>query len=294
MIRFPPRRILVPADMTLPSLTALRVGRDLARRFRASLSAVYIESLPPSLLGFSLSEGTDVSMEIARQFQEFRAWREERLRREAVGLPPGRFHVRTVRGRPEMVAATVGRGRVADLIVMGTHGRKGLDRFASGSVAEQVVARAKVPVLVLRPFRGPLLVRRVLCPVNLTPYADEALLGASLAARAFGASLTALLVRSPSDDAGLARGRLHARLSAVLGRRWPTRATALVRAGDPRREILAESAAHDLLVLSAHRKSFWKGLVLGSTAERVLRYCGVPVLTVPALGAKETGDVTPY
>ena len=72
MIRFPPRRILVPADTTEPSLAALRAGRDLARRFRSSLSAVYVESLPPSLLGFSIEEGADAAGEIARQFREFR------------------------------------------------------------------------------------------------------------------------------------------------------------------------------------------------------------------------------
>jgi len=38
-----------------------------------------------------------------------------------------------------------------DLIVMGTHGRKGIDRILFGSVAEKVVKRAKMPVLTIRP-----------------------------------------------------------------------------------------------------------------------------------------------
>jgi nucleotide-binding universal stress UspA family protein len=38
-----------------------------------------------------------------------------------------------------------------DLIVMGTHGRKGIDRVLFGSVAEKVVKGAKMPVLTLRP-----------------------------------------------------------------------------------------------------------------------------------------------
>ncbi|MDE2492031.1 MAG: universal stress protein, partial [Elusimicrobia bacterium] len=197
MIRFPPRRILVPADLSEPSLAAVRAGAQLARRFRAALSLVYAESLPPSLLGFDADEAG----EYARQAAEFRAWRLERLRREAAGVPAKRVHARVLRGRPEALAAELGAGRVADLIVMGTHGRKGLARLAGGSVAEDVVARARVPVLVVRPVRGPLLVRRVLCPVNLTPHADEALRAARAAARAFGARLTALHVRGAGDDA---------------------------------------------------------------------------------------------
>jgi nucleotide-binding universal stress UspA family protein len=38
-----------------------------------------------------------------------------------------------------------------DLVVMGTHGRKGIDRILFGSVAEKVVKGAKVPVLTIRP-----------------------------------------------------------------------------------------------------------------------------------------------
>jgi nucleotide-binding universal stress UspA family protein len=279
MIRFPPRRVLVPADLTGPSLSAVRAGRELARRFRGSLSVVYAESLPPSLMGLDADEDPG---EVARQFREFRAWREERLRREAAGLPAGRLHVRTVRGRPERLVPELARGRVADLIVMGTHGRKGWDRAAGGSVAEAVVARAKTPVLIVRPFEGALRVRRVLCPTNLTAHADDALVAARAAAKAFGARLTALTVVPPGDDAGMANGRLKARLDSLFGRGWTARADAVVRRGDPRREILAEAAAHDLVVLSAHRRPLLGESVLGSTAERVLRYCAVPVLTIPS------------
>ncbi|MBO4369276.1 MAG: universal stress protein, partial [Desulfovibrio sp.] len=39
----------------------------------------------------------------------------------------------------------------ADMIVMGTHGRKGIDRILFGSVAEKVVKNARIPVLTIRP-----------------------------------------------------------------------------------------------------------------------------------------------
>ena len=41
-----------------------------------------------------------------------------------------------------------------DLIVMGTHGRKGIDRIIFGSVAEKVVKTSPVPVLTIRPYAG--------------------------------------------------------------------------------------------------------------------------------------------
>jgi nucleotide-binding universal stress UspA family protein len=42
-----------------------------------------------------------------------------------------------------------------DLIIMGTHGRKGLDKVIFGSVAEQVVKTAPVPVMVVNPYKVP-------------------------------------------------------------------------------------------------------------------------------------------
>ena len=49
---------------------------------------------------------------------------------------------------------TVAEAEKADIIVMGTHGRKGIDRILFGSVAEQVVKNSTFPVLTIRP-KGP-------------------------------------------------------------------------------------------------------------------------------------------
>lgn len=47
----------------------------------------------------------------------------------------------------------VAEGQKVDMIVMGTHGRKGVDRFFFGSVAEKVVRTSSVPVLTIRPTK---------------------------------------------------------------------------------------------------------------------------------------------
>lgn len=294
MIRFPPRRILVPADLSKPSLSALRVACTLARRFGGTVAAVYAETLPPSLLGFDAGAWPEVPSELARQMGEFREWREARLRREGEGLSPARLHVRTLRGDPRRVTALLGASRACDLIVMGTHGRHGLDRFTTGSVAEAVVAEAKVPVLVLRALEGRFQPKSVLCPVNLAPHSDDALRAARMAARRFGARLTALLVCGPGADPREARVRLGARLDAVLGRAWPKFCDARVRRGDPRTEILAEAAGHDLVVVSAHRKPLFGERVLGSTAERLLRSCPAPLLCIPARPTRERPGLRVY
>ena len=62
-----------------------------------------------------------------------------------------RVEVRVRQGRPVMEILATARETGADLIVMATHGRRGLRQFVFGSVAELVVHRAGVPVLLLKP-----------------------------------------------------------------------------------------------------------------------------------------------
>jgi nucleotide-binding universal stress UspA family protein len=111
----------------------------------------------------------------------------------------------------------------ADLIAMSTHGRSGVRRVMLGSVAEAVVRRARIPVLLLRvtqdaltgvaaPGRTapprvtesspPAAIRHILCPVDLTPFAPAVLESAGAVAARFNAALTVLhVVYDPLDPA---------------------------------------------------------------------------------------------
>jgi nucleotide-binding universal stress UspA family protein len=54
---------------------------------------------------------------------------------------------------PEKILETA-REVAADMIIMGTHGRRGVDRIPFGSVAEKIVKTATIPVLTIRPASG--------------------------------------------------------------------------------------------------------------------------------------------
>ena len=282
-IAFPPKRIVAAVDMSKPSLAALSVAIGLAKGFGSRLELVYVQDLPLSLLGFGPETEGGIS-ELAAQMDDFRQWREERLRAQAREMPASRLRVRTLRGSPAVVLAQLARPATADLVVLGTHGHSGLERAAFGSVAEAVVRRAQVPVLTLRepPARGKGI--RLLAPFNLRDYAEPALDVAARWARRLRGSLTVLHV-GDAEWTREARRRLRARLEPLLGG-GPLQL--LQARGEPRAEIVREAAEgrYDLLVLAAHRKPFGGGVILGSTAERVLRHSPVPVLSVPSA---ETG-----
>lgn len=101
----------------------------------------------------------------------------------------------TVWGRPvERILEAVQKGG-HDLIAMGTHGRRGQERVLLGSVAEEVVGHAPVPVLLCRPDTRLRDWKRILVPLDGTPEAEFALSDAVQLARVLGATIHLLRVR---------------------------------------------------------------------------------------------------
>ncbi len=274
--RFPPTKILVPLDLSEASAAAWSEASWLSRRFAAPVDGLYIQPWLHSALG--LGPG-DPDLTAAAERSALALLR-QRYGRE---IP-----VAAASGAVEETIVSWGRDLDYDLIVMGTHGRTGLERAFKGSVAETVVRHSTVPVWVLR--RAKLRVREVLAPVNFEDYSLAALEQAASVAVGLGARLTALHVVALSSpgarDAAAAKGPRHL-LDQALGR-LPARLTDACRPrrqllfGDPAERILEASSQSDLLVLSAHRKGSLSQALLGTTAERVLRHSVVPVLAVPA------------
>ena len=272
MYQFPPKKILVAMDLSEASFSAWLHAHDLAGRFGAALEAVYVDSILPS--GLAEEPLRPLSRELREEIVS-------QIRRRIGDV--GRVEV--IQGDPVITLLRLARAKRADLIVMGTHGRTGLSRVLMGSVAEAVVRRSPVPVLTVhsnpRPLKG------VLAPVNFTPYAEAGLAFAAEAAAALGARLTALHVALDLKEGPNPRFLLTSMIQRLdPSVRAVSRPQVAVRAGEAAKEILAAAPRYGWVVLVAHRKSLFQDLVLGTTAERVLRHAVVPVLSIPSPGAR--------
>ena len=139
------RRILIATDFAESAEHALDYATELARTQAAELVLlhVYVE-LPPY--------PEVASAQVAAIYEEQRRWvetaLEERARRARGAGLLARPLVRT--GSPAGVIARTAEEEGADMVVVGTHGRSGLDRLLLGSVAERVVRLAPCPVLVVK------------------------------------------------------------------------------------------------------------------------------------------------
>jgi nucleotide-binding universal stress UspA family protein len=215
----------------------------------------------------------------------------------SIGDDPG-VPVRTIlcEGEPpDVLLDTAGSGD-ADLLVLGTYGRRGLSRMLMGSVTAQVISRARADVLVVhRPCqecRGTY--RSLLVPYDGSGFSQAALGRACELAAADGATVTALyaipryeemvgFLRTEGISARLAEeaGKIvadAARLGAGCG---VTVATAVVEGAAADRVVDAvKQSGFDLVVMGSHGHRGVERALLGSTTERVIVNAPCPVLVV--------------
>ena len=143
MWTYPPRRIVVAVDFGEASSGALTLAGDLARAFQAQIVALHAEVLeaPPYFTH-------DQVQAIQHQRDAVRSEATRYLERHAERFTGVKVTPSISEAPP--ADAVLEASRDADLIVMGTHGRRGPARWWAGSVAERVVREAVVPVLVVR------------------------------------------------------------------------------------------------------------------------------------------------
>ena len=139
--------IIVPTDFSRASDAALGYARMLAARFGASLHLLHVVDEPGSW--------SEVYAAIPDIRDRLSADAARRLEAMASCLPPPvRASSAVVCGAPVPSIVKEAETRGADLIVMGTHGRRGMGHLLLGSVAERVVRLAPCPVLTVRESRA--------------------------------------------------------------------------------------------------------------------------------------------
>jgi nucleotide-binding universal stress UspA family protein len=199
---------------------------------------------------------------------------------------------------PDLVADSIlerARATGADLIVMATHGRGLLRRFGVGSVADELLRRACVPVLLVRGgdkaaglVPEPTL-DNILIALDGSPLAEQVLEPALDLARLTEAQCCLLRVVEPHSSSDHARGALPERAAAEgylarIGARLReqglvvrTRVVVARHAAEAIQEE-AEAQASNLIALATHGRGGLKRLLLGSVAYSLVHGAASPIL----------------
>jgi nucleotide-binding universal stress UspA family protein len=294
--------ILCPVDLSDLSLRALPYASAIAHWYDGNVAALHVVPTfePMEVRVGALFDPVQFVYPVPREQVV------ERLR-EAVasaGVAGERITPAAEAGDPATVIVDQALARKSDLVVMATHGRSGFDRLLLGSVTEKVLRRASCPVLTV-PVHAPsagsdVTPRHILCPIDQSSAALQALGFAVDLARRTGAPLTVVQViewlaeEEPRQRAHYNvpefRGQLiqdaDERLKALVAQQPDVAAGIRTRvlAGRAYREILrvAADGRADLIVMGAQGRGGPALMLLGSTTQQVVRAAACPVLTVRA------------
>ena len=299
------QRILCPTDFSEFARRALSQAVPIARWYDASLTALHV--VPPimpveGMLPYATATlgNPAVRAGLERDLLEFVApARAAGVAADTV-LREGAVPARVLE---------LARALPADLLVMGTHGQRGLERLVLGSVTEAVLRKAPCPVLTIpheeRAFAEPAPFKRILYATDFSPAADDALDTAlSLAQEAQAALILVHVVEGATVaeaasgvpvnvsllTADLAEDARRAMREAVpaSARDWCI-TEEVVAFGRPADEILrvARDRKAQLIVMGVHGRNALDLLLFGSTTHQVIRKAPCPVLTIPAPRAAE-------
>ena len=186
-----------------------------------------------------------------------------------------------------------------DLVVIGTHGRRGVGRLVLGSTAEYIFRNSPCPVLTVgphvafRPFSG-FLAEKILYPTDLGPHAEFASTYAlSFAKETHGQALF-MHVIAPNKTSQAERAAMvknaQKKLSELIpsdASTWCTTET-IVEVGDPATEILsyAEKERPDLIVLGLPRNKEFSTHFASGVTYKVVAGAPCPVLTIRDMTTK--------
>ncbi len=141
------KNICCAVDLSEPSRVAMLKAAELSRRFEGNLVLVYVHPFAPTLGTNMLAAPQDFAELQVEEIEETMArWRVEA---EHVAGRPVRSVVLSGDAATEILGFA--RERECDVLVVATHGRKGLSRLVLGSVAEKIVRTATCSVMVARP-----------------------------------------------------------------------------------------------------------------------------------------------
>lgn len=286
--------ILVPTDGSPAADAAAETALNLARRFDASLHAINVVELDES----PTDAESEVAEEITRRGEETLATLRDRAADVGVSATT------SVRETEDPVHRTIidyATDHDVDLVVMGTHGRTGLNRLVLGSVTERTLRTSPVPVLTVHEDTAlGSDFEKVLVPTDGSEPANVAADHGIGIAEATDAALHVVYVvnlASASGEFGSAEvlkaleDAGQQAVDDVVDRAQDAgvrSVEASVLSGTPARAVLDYIEEHDIdvVAMGTHGRTGLERFLLGSVTEKVVRVADVPVLTVSPPGER--------
>ena len=302
-------KILMPTDFSECANQALVYAAFLARQFSSELHLLHVTILhgeDPEASGNVFPSGDSINLRLREEASpEMKSllgdW-------ETKTLDVREAKCRALAPAPAIVEYAA--EHKIDLIILGTHGQRGMRRLLLGSVAEEVVRTAGCPVMTLRAVAAERLepIERIVVPFDFSKDSEWALeVAKNLATTYVGCQIDLVHVSAPPIAPGgygipvavstyvdvpreMKKALAH-RVSSLGELEVPIEPHVLQGSAAWRIAEFAEEKGADLIVMGSHGLSGLSRFLLGSVSERVVRsaHCPVLVLRRPAEAEEANG-----
>jgi len=277
--------LICPVDFSDASRAALTHAAAIADHFGAEITVLTV--VDPFVAAMAAAEPTETTFETDTE-NALRRYCHDALAHLPSG--PRSLRLRHAIGNPAVEIRREAQESNADLIVMSSHGQRGIRKMLFGSTTERVLRETHVPVLITPASRTEALtlsemaeqLYEVVAPVDLTTFSPRQIKVAAAIADATRVPLALIHVLKPENGpAPIEKARTElARLQALVTSRVPTEC--LVLSGEPSEQIveLAASRHANLIVMGLHSSGLL-GPRMGSVTYRVLSATNAFVLALP-------------
>jgi len=287
------KTILCPVDFFPASDAAVNYAAGLAGNYGAGIHLLHVITPVPVAAYEYPVDTTEITKAIEARAEEELGLLEARLRQRGINAA-SEIRVGDVYDEIKRSIATV----KPEILVMGTHGRRGLERWFMGSTTEKLLRHSPVPLITINAEekQNSPQFKRILVTTDFSEGTADALAYAFSVAQENESRISLLHVINDvtADVSGKYRQSLIQGVREQLEKLVPAEARVwcdvetLVATGVPYRLVLRvlEDEKIDLLVMNIHGKGMLDRALLGSTAERVVRVAPCPVMLIPPLKRK--------
>jgi len=291
MLKLEVNHILVPIDFSETSLNALKHAAEFAKKFDAKLTLLHVyESLGNDILLPDLLIGKKV---FDNPYQELVIKKLDEARASIADIYNNNVNIAVSEGTISSAVESFVNEEKVDIIVMGTHGTKGvIQNYIIGSNSYKVVGASKVPVLTVRKKVTNLDIKNIVVPVDYTKFSRQKLPFAADLAKRFDATLK-LFFTDQKEYNELKNNALIEQVENYLRNEGVNFTTQISEDPYSAKEVIkyTEFTNSDLIIIMSERETTISNMLLGSTSREVVNHSQIPVLTLHPFGDQALMDI---
>ena len=264
--------IVVGTDFSEGSYVALELAVDVANRMQTDIQLVWVKREKKLFSDSQLSTMENLAKDKLQSLCD----------KHQPGMRHGKIEWEIVAGKVSSALAHVADRTSALMIVIGTNGASGFEKYWMGSTAVRIVQDAPCPVLTIRQgYNFHKQLERIVVPIRVNSHSRQKVPPATSMAKIFGSEVHLLGLLELREEEGALRTYISQ--SADYMEREGVKCSVLMREFSTYSDTVlgyAEEVKADLVVINTEQDRFISQLFLGTNAQQIVHKSQIPVLCI--------------